>query len=172
MKLRLIALLLLSGIVGFALGVGIKFVYEATAFKPYTWDNKAPIIVNCYGEDFSEAQFVRAVHYWTIRGHNIGFYEHNPPASICEREGYIEGFIVLRKADRGELSSPTLAVTKRWTSFDKLKGAVIKYRPGTQNLAWINEHELGHALGYAHVEEDGHIMHLLQHKMAGKFWIP
>ena len=126
----------------------------------------------CYGEDFSEAQFIRAIHYWTIRGHQIGFYEHNPPDSICISDGHLEGFIILKKAHPHDLKSSTLAVTKRWTSFSQMKGAIISYRAGTQNLSWINEHELGHALGYAHVEEDGHIMHPQHHKMTGKFWIP
>ena len=106
MRWKLAGLLVLSGLLGFALGIGIKFVYEATAFKPYTWGENKPIIVNCYGEDFSEAQFVRAIHYWTIRGHNIAFYEHSPPQSICDRDEYIEGFIILRKAKGSELSSP------------------------------------------------------------------
>ena len=152
--------------------MALKFAYESITFQPYNWKGKHPVIVNCYGDDFSEEQFVRAIDYWTVKGHDIAFYEHNPSDSICETEGHIEGFIILRKADLRELNDSTLAVTKRWTSFDEMKGAVIKYKPGTQNLQWINEHELGHALGYAHVEEDGHVMHPRHHKMEGKFWIP
>lgn len=172
MNWKTFGLLALSGLVGFSMGLGIKVAYETMTLQPYNWGNKQPVIVNCYGDDFSEAQFVRAIHYWTIRGHNIAFYEHSPPDSICEREGYIEGFIVLKKANPEKLKSSTLAITKRWTSFEIMKGAIIKYKPGTQNLLWINEHELGHALGYAHVEEEGHIMHPQYHKMSGKFWIP
>tara|TARA_Y100000593_G_scaffold71742_1_gene131758 strand:- start:767 stop:1282 length:516 start_codon:yes stop_codon:yes gene_type:complete len=169
---RTILGMLIGFLAGFGGGLAIKLAYEAMTFKPYTWGDKQPVVVNCYGDDFSEAQFLRAIHYWTIRGHNIAFYEQNPPASVCETEGHIEGFIILRKARPRGLSESTLAVTKRWTSFDQMRGAVIQYRAGTQNLQWINEHELGHALGYAHVEEDGHIMHPQHHKMEGKFWIP
>ena len=97
---------------------------------------------------------------------------YSPPDSICDTEDYIEGFIILRKGKRFDHDSGVLAHTKRWTSLTTLKGAVITYRPGTQNLMWINEHELGHALGYSHIEEDGHIMHPLFHKMSGKWWIP
>ena len=70
------------------------------------------------------------------------------------------------------MDSGVLAKTKRYTSFQKVKAAVITYRSGAHNLMWINEHELGHALGYAHYEEEGHIMHPLYHKMSGNFWIP
>ena len=89
-----------------------------------------------------------------------------------DAENYIEGFIILRKGKRFDHDSGVLAHTQRWTSLTTLKGAVITYRPGTQNLMWINEHELGHALGYSHIEEEGHIMHPLFSRMAGKFWIP
>ena len=36
----------------------------------------------------------------------------------------------------------------------------------------LNEHELGHALGFAHIEEEGHIMHPIYGKMGKNFWIP
>jgi hypothetical protein len=172
MNPKILPALILGFALGFGIGLGIKVIYEATTFQPYSWGDKKPVIVNCYGEDFSEAQFIRAIHYWTIRGHLVGFYEHNPPGSICETEGLLEGFIILKKAHPQDLKSSTLAVTKRWTSFSQMKGAIISYRAGTQNLQWINEHELGHALGYTHVEEDGHVMHPQHHKMEGKFWIP
>ena len=170
-KPRDIIKIFLVFLLGFAFGIGIKYVYEITAFKPYSWGKNRPVIVNCYGNDFSEAQFVRAIHFWTIRGHGISFYEHNPPETICEEE-HIEGFIILRKGTRFSHDSGVLAHTRRWTSLTTLNAAVITYRPGSQNLAWINEHELGHALGFSHVEEVGHIMHPLFHKMSGKFWIP
>ena len=169
---RTIIGMLLGFFLGFGGGLALKLVYEASTFQPYTWGDKKPVIANCYGEEFSEAQFLRAIQYWAQKGHEIAFYEHNPPESVCETESYLEGFIILKKAKPRSLSESTLAVTKRWTSFDQMKGAVIKYKPGTQNLQWINEHELGHALGYAHVEENGHIMHPQHGNMTGKFWIP
>lgn len=165
------ALLFSSLIFGFLLGIGIKFIYESTTFKPYEWD-RAPIIANCYGPDFNELQITRAIHYWTMRGHQIAFYEHNPPDSICNSNDMIHGFIVLRKAKWYELAPETLASTRRMTSRITIKSATITYRKGAHNLHLLNEHELGHALGYAHLEEEGHIMHPLYPKMGPKFWIP
>ena len=166
-----IPLLIASFVTGFLLGLGIKLIYESSTFKPYEWD-RAPIIANCYGPDFSELQMTRAIHYWTVRGHQIAFYEHNPPKSICESDEMIHGFIVLRKARWFELEPETLASTKRLTSNLVIKSAIITYKPGSQNLDLLNEHELGHALGYAHLEEEGHIMHPLYFKMGKKFWVP
>lgn len=157
--------------IGFCAGIGIKWAYESNTFKPYEWKSE-PIIANCYGEDFSELQMIRAIDFWTLRGHRIGFYEHNPPESICESKEMIHGFIVLRKAKWWQLDGPTLANTRRMTSGFRLVSATITYRPGSQNLDLLNEHELGHALGYAHIEEEGHIMHPIYGKMGPKFWIP
>ena len=115
---------------------------------------------------------IRAIDYWAIRGHSIGFYEHNPPQSICDSKEMIHGFIVLRKGRWWQLDSSTLANTRRKTSGLRLIAATITYKPGSQNLDLLNEHELGHALGFGHVEEIGHIMHPIYGKMGPKFWVP
>ena len=171
MNWRLTLILIGSLLAGFLLGVGIKIAYEASTFKPYEWKTQ-PIIANCYGEDFSELQMTRAIHFWTVRGENIGFYEHSPPDSICKSKEMIQGFIVLRKAKWWQIDGPTLASTRRMTSGIKLVGATILYKPGSQNLDLLNEHELGHALGYSHVEEEGHVMHPLYSRMGEGFWVP
>ena len=171
MKRRSLILLVLSFIAGFLMGLSMKLVYESTAFKPYSWD-RPPIIANCYGSDFDEVYITRAIHYWTIRGHAIGFYEHNPPESFCESNEMVNGFIVLRKAELLELDPETLASTRRKTSRLIIQSATVTYRPGSQNLFLLNEHELGHALGYSHHEVKGHIMHPIYGLMGDKFWVP
>ncbi len=158
-------------IVGFTIGLGIKFFYELKTFKPYTWNGETPIILNCYGPEFSELQMVRAIDYWTVRGHHIGFYEHNPPPSVCEEEN-LWGFIILRKASGRALGDDTLASTTRSTTGFIIRSVEIHYKPGAFNLDLINEHELGHAFGYGHLIEQGHIMHPHFHQMGGDFWVP
>ena len=55
---------------------------------------------------------------------------------------------------------------------NKIVSAVIEFDVGTYRIDNVFEHELGHALGYGHVEIEGHIMHPLWEKMSPKFWIP
>ena len=165
-------ILTFSLLIGFSAGIGIKFVWENTAFQPYSWvSDQGPIILNCYGDEFSEVQMLRAVDFWVLRGHKFGFYEHNPPDEVCDIPN-LEGMIILRKGNPYKMKDNVLAYTTRRTSFGQMVSATITYRPGSQNLMYINEHELGHALGYAHHDEVGHIMHSLYDKMSGSFWVP
>ena len=170
MKFKHIIFIFLSFVLGFFSGNAIKFLYEVTTFKPWGWKDN-PVVVNCYGDDFNEGQLVRGIDYWSVRGHNIAFYEMNPSKNICENE-YLDGFIILRKAPPNKYDSELLAVTSRWTAGLYMEGAVIWFKPGTQNLELIIEHELGHAFGYGHVEIEDHLMHPEYEKMSGKFWIP
>ena len=158
--------------VGFGIGLLLQIAYELNVLKAYDWpENSPPIIINCYGDDFSELQMTRAIGYWTLRGHDIAFYERNPPQQVCEMKE-LHGFIILRKAKFNQLADATLASTSKGTAGLKIKWAEITYQPGSQNLDLINEHELGHALGYGHVEELGHIMHPEYNKMGTTFWLP
>ena len=169
-KWKWIASIIFSLILGFASGILIKWCYETQTCKPYRW-NSAPVIVNCYGNDFNELQLARGVEYWELRGEEIAFYEMKPNDKICDHT-YIHGFIILRKAAPNQLKDGTLALTQRYTSGIDFIGAEIYFAPGSQNLTLIIEHELGHALGYSHVEIEGHIMHPIWEKMGRDFYIP
>jgi len=171
LKKSAVAATLLSLVIGFFSGTGFKLIYELNAFQPYEWAvTDPPIILNCYGKEFSKLQMVRAIEYWALRGHHIGFYEHDPPSELCEEE-WREGFIILRKVNSLSPGS-TLAATKRYTSGFRIRGAQIQYTPGAFNLRLINEHELGHALGFGHVDKEGHVMHPHFGKMGRDFYIP
>jgi hypothetical protein len=169
--IRQIFFILFSFSIGFMLAPSIKWVYESSILKPYDWSSE-PIIINCYGKDFSELQLLRAIDFWTVRNNNIAFYEMKPEHSICKSSEHLDGFIVLRKAARSQFKHSTLASTERRTSILEIRSAVIWFRPGAQNLSNLIEHELGHAFGYGHVEIEGHLMHPDYGKMGPKFWIP
>ena len=171
-KVLTIALILVSLSAGFFLGTSCKLIFELNTFKPYGWsENLPPVIANCYGKDFSSLQMTRAIGYWKTLGYNISSYENEPEPSICAKT-WTEGYIVLRKSRASAMEANTLASTKRYTIGYTMLGAEIFYSPGAQNLDLINEHELGHALGFGHMKLDNHIMHPLYNKMGSGFWIP
>lgn len=161
--------LVVSLCVGIIVGTGIVIKYEDSTLQPWEWKDP-PIIVNCYGEDFNELYIVRGVDYWTIRGHHFAFIEQNPPKEVCELES-VEGFIMLKKRSFNQ-GDGTLAVTRREVRFGEIRSIVIFFNPGSFKLDNIIEHEFGHALGFQHVEIEGHIMHPTYDKMGNKFWVP
>ena len=156
--------------VGLAIGTSITIGFYAKSFKPYKWSS-APIIANCYGSDFYEDRIKSGLAYWESHGEEAAFIIVDPPASVCDHE-FLDGFIILKKAPRNYLSDGTLAKTKTKITALKLRAAVIYFNPGTQNLSYIVEHELGHAFGYKHIDKPGHIMHSNYDYMGPKFWIP
>lgn len=167
MNIKKYMLILASGILGFVLGISGKLVYENSSVHAYQWKSP-PIIINCYGPQFDELAMTRAIHFWTVRGYPIGFYEHEPPPGVCEHK-WLHGMIILRKAPIGKLDFETLASTRRYTVLNELRGAVIYFKKGSYNLDLLNEHELGHALGMTHVKKRGHIMHPIYENMGDHF---
>ena len=161
--------LFLTLIFGFCLGLAMKRVYEANVFHAWVWP-EPPIVVNCYGAALPEIVVVRAIEYWTLRGFPIAMYEMNPTKETCKHK-YLEGFIIIRRDAKLE-NVKVLGSTLRYTQLNWMKGAVIKLRPGTYNLDLLLEHELGHALGFGHVEVEGHIMHPMYMQIGSNFWIP
>ncbi len=143
------------------------FAYESVSFKPWNW-KEPPVILNCYGEEMSELYITKAVHYWVLRGHNFSYIENNPPKHIC-KANHIQGFIIIK---RKKLHANTLGLTQRKIFLGNIVAATIYFDSGSYRITNVFEHEIGHALGYNHVEEEGHIMHPLWEKMSPKFWIP
>ncbi len=159
--------ILASLLVGISIGTCIVIEYEQSVFKAYEWDDP-PMVANCYGGDFNELYIQQAVSFWENHGHKVAFIEQNPPDILCEAES-MDGWIILKmKQQDGE----TLAVTKRRVAFGKIKSSIIYFNPGSYRLENVIEHELGHAFGYKHIDEVGHVMHPEWGKMGPNFWLP
>jgi hypothetical protein len=166
-RLQLVFVALCSSLVGFSIGNFIVRKYDSEAFHPWTW-KQPPFVVNCYGEDLQEAYIVEAIHYWTIRNEKFAFIEQNPSKEVCEND-FIHGFILIKKKD---LHYNVLGSTVRKVFMGNIVSSVIYFDEGTYRMDNVVIHEIGHAMGYNHVELDGHIMHPLWDKMTDKFWIP
>jgi len=169
MKLtRKIIRLFFATMVGLAIGTCFSFTWYAKSYKPYSWSTP-PILANCYGKDLPEAKLQSAVDFWIEYGNHIAFILQDPPDSVCKHD-FLNGFIILKKAPMNSLNA--LARTETKYTYLKITSVVIYFEPGTYNLQWLTEHEIGHAFGYKHIDEIGNVMHPFVEFQGGKYWIP
>ena len=97
-----------------------------------------------------------SLDFWKEYGDEYDFIIMNAPEGICDND-MLYGFILIKKSNN--IPGAALAKTKVEVQFMKIRGAVINLEPGTYNIEWLLEHEIGHAFGYKHVPEKGNIMH-------------
>lgn len=153
---------------GLTIGMIVIYTHHANSHRPYSWVSD-PIAVNCYGPDLSETKIKDAFNFWVPQGDKIEFILQNPPKSLCENDS-LRGFILIKK--KQDVGGKALAKTKVKVEFMKIRSATIYLEPGTYNIAWLLEHEVGHAFGYKHIEAVGHIMHPFVELQGGKYWVP
>ena len=167
--IRKLLFLISAFTLGVLFGTIVVNCYEYVTLQPWKWKDP-PIILNCYGEELNEAYIQQGVDYWKKFGYEFAFIEQNPSKKTCSKEE-IDGFVILKKriTDKG---SGTLAVTRRKIGFGYIRNAVIYFNPGSYRINLIIEHELGHALGFQHVNIKGHIMYPTINGFGPKFWIP
>tara|TARA_B100000700_G_scaffold327969_1_gene444208 strand:+ start:1864 stop:2382 length:519 start_codon:yes stop_codon:yes gene_type:complete len=155
---------------GFAIGTAAVFKYETSSFKPWGWaPGDEPIVLNCYGDDFEEIYLDKPLKYWAEKGYNVAFVQQDVPSELC-KESFIDGFILLKKRNHND--PYTIALTERRVALGRIRAATIYFNPGSYRLEYVLEHELGHAFGFTHLEEEGHIMHPEYEKMGSSFWMP
>ena len=111
-----------------------------------------------------------AVVWWGIRGHEFSYVHWDNDNQICNKGTFVYGMIFIR--GEGELLPDTYAVTTRLAIAGKMKSASIVIPNENRYMPRLVEHELGHALGFTHVEKSGHMMHPI-HELGGEiFYIP
>ena len=173
-KLNAPTKIILSFLFGILCGKILLVQYEAITFKPWTW-TKPPVVLNCYGEKLRYSYIEKSVKYWQDLGETILFIEQKSIKSLCNKRHKITpGFIKIYMGSEASFNSDsTLAFTKRKASSTSgMIGANIVLRPGSYTIKNLLTHEFGHAFGYTHLNEPGHIMHPVTELMGNKFWIP
>jgi hypothetical protein len=160
--------LLVSGLVGFSLGMFLKITWEESKFIIAEWDED-PILIICPDSDLSRYRANLAVEWWGIRGYEIAYIHRDKDNTICNNT-WREGMIMIR--GEGELLPDTLAITSRLAVVNKMIAAQIILPNESRNTPRLLEHELGHAFGMRHAEITGHIMHPIHNLSGENFWIP
>ena len=132
---------------------------------------KPPTIVVCY-KDFPVHKLYVAIDFWQIRGQKIEGIIPDAPSGICNVD-HIPDTIIIRRAPRGKLKLGQLAVTERRSDIqNNMISSVIWFDHQRLNEPWLIEHEVGHGLGFAHVNKRNHVMNPWAPNMGPEFWIP
>jgi hypothetical protein len=119
-----------------------------------------PIVVVCQGAPIDPAAIEAAIRWWKDRGHPFfGTVLSDDPLNKCTAE-IPEGFITIKVGHQ-----------RMFTEDDDLAETHFNVDDETKEISWakvyllgaplerVLEHELGHALGFMHTKEIGHLMH-------------
>jgi hypothetical protein len=129
-----------------------------------------PIVVVCPDSSVSAYRVGRAIEWWQIRDYKISHFHIDKNNSICSKGRFMEGIIFIR--GEGKIDKEFYATTSRFTVGKNMMSADILLPNKNKNMPRLLEHELGHALGFGHVERLGHMMHPIHSHGGEKFWIP
>jgi len=128
---------------------------KATTPKPKklgTWTT-SPIIEVCNSSPVKLPKVIKAAMWWKKLGYSFEDIRPQTSTGPCVT-GNLNGYIII-----DELISSSFKPGTTWVYVhdnDEIKWAKVKI---TDDQNRIIEHELGHALGWAHVDIPGHIMH-------------
>ncbi len=161
--------ILLAGLVGFGLAFFIRMNIESSKFVLAAWE-KDPVLIICPDSHVTSYRVALAIEWWGIRGHEFAYYHFDEDNKICSKGLFITGVVFIR--GEGELLPDTYAVTTRLAIAGKMKAASITLPNENKFMPRLLEHELGHALGFTHIEKPGHMMHPIHEFGGEKFYIP
>tara|TARA_Y100000310_G_C20538652_1_gene742134 strand:+ start:289 stop:894 length:606 start_codon:yes stop_codon:yes gene_type:complete len=137
-----------------------------TPMKIGNW-KYTPTVIVCENVPITRKEIAAAVDYWKKLGYR--FYKtqyKEDPLNQCN-ERYPEGYIVFRLVTAevlADLERPALAATTFFVEDGTNHILYAKVYIIEDPIERVLEHEIGHALGYMHSEELGHLMHIKQAK--------
>ena len=128
------------------------------------------MVVVCPDSQVTPYRVGLAVDWWGIRGYGFAYVHWDNNNQICNKGTFVRGMIFIR--GEGELLPDTLAMTTRLAVAGKMQSASITLPNEHKYMPRLLEHELGHSLGFTHIEKPGHMMHPIHEHGGEKFYIP
>jgi len=139
------------------MGMHVSDYTEVARSRSHKWEMNPGITV-CGASGVNSFRMSKAKAYWERLGYKFDYTRYDGSIS-CGVPRY--GEIIVTLPDQGFNFSDTLAST-RITVSNKTKEIVkakIFIFPKSANKERVLEHELGHALGWPHINQPYHIMH-------------
>jgi len=122
------------------------------------WDPKViPSVRVCASTEVSYSRISQAVRYWENAGYKFDGIRKDP-LSTCMNARFGEIIITIPESGFADHHMASTRVYTR-TSTGEIIKAKIQILPRNARKSRVLEHELGHALGWAHYRQKLHIMH-------------
>ena len=164
-----IVALFISFMLGFVPAQYLINKHYLSKFKIFYWDED-PTLIICPSSNYKEDQVIKSLEFWKEKGHYVGIVHKDSKGEICKSKR-LNGFIFIR-GDVGGVGPDSYAVTRRHTDRAKLVFAELQVPNSNIDMPLLLEHELGHAFGFTHLNDNGHIMNESYHLIGKKFYYP
>ena len=140
----------------FGMIAGSLFVerHNHNDLRKYTW-KEPPSVVLCSDSEYSDWSATNAVSFWKRQGIPIKKYISEKSSSFCHNNKPI-GYIFIKNGNFSD--NDVLGRTKIYKDKGHIVFAEVFVDNKKINLKYLLEHELGHALGFKHIDIYGNIM--------------
>jgi len=145
--------------------IDTEIKYEITNvgfFSPHmerqaTW-SFPPDIRICPFSPVTKEQVIKAVSWWTERGYNIGIVTQGGVWGGCDGQRAF-GFITISLNGQGFTMDGHLGETRFYRRDEIIIFSEIQLTEEAAQKERVLEHEIGHALGWLHINKRDHMMH-------------
>ena len=132
----------------------LLFTGFVQAAEPQASWVKDPLIASCHKK--IDVQVAASVQFWNALGYELMFVDSERAKQICQQENF--GSLVPVRID-DTIDAKRAAETTTQTIGNVIILANVRIHSDFQDNQLVINHEIGHVLGFNHVNKAGHLMH-------------